>query len=95
MLPAKREKRPLVPRVTGALQTVAEIVVPTAFVGAGYLVVGAHWVAFKVALASWGIAPGHTALLAPLVAVLAALGIRHVIRLASSRDGSVGDAENE
>jgi len=85
MLPTERPKQPLVPRANSALQSVAEVVVPTAFVGAGYLVVGSHWEALKGALAAWGIPPHSTTLAAPVVAVIAALGIRHIIRLARSR----------
>lgn len=68
---------------------------PTAFVGAGYLVAGGHWYVFKAALAAQGIPAEIAALAAPAVAILAVLGIRHVVRLAFSPPETTTDVEGE
>ncbi len=82
-LPAPRPRTGLARRVRSALQPYAEVVVPSALVGAGYLLAPGHWAALKTLLAAHGVPPGISGLGAPVVAVVAFVGLRHLVRLAA------------
>ena len=83
-----REAEPtsIAARAKQALAPVAATAVPGALMGAIYLTTGTHWESLKTALAGWGVSPAVSVFFAPVVGVLAVLGVRTVIRLVRGTD---------
>ncbi len=73
-------------RVKQALAPVAATAVPGALMGGIYLTTGTHWESLKATLAGWGVSPAVSVFFAPVVGVLAVLGVRALIRFARGTD---------
>lgn len=73
-------------RVKRALAPVVATAVPGVLMGAIYLATGTHWEVLKATLAEWGVSPAISVFFAPVVGVLAVLGVRNLIRFVRGTD---------